>query len=459
MAARMVFRRSVILLILLLLLAACGEQGSTADTPAATTTQEAAAVASEEAVAANPELGKTTAPASTEESTATEAPASTEEPAATDIPAATPAAAATPGAFDPDSFTLEVAQVVAGLEDPIHVTHAGDGSGRLFVVEKPGTIRIVRDGMLVEDPFLDITALVGSSGSEQGLFSVAFHPRYRENGRFFVNYTDQAGDSVIARYTVSSEPDVADPASAMTVLTIEQPAANHNGGQNAFGADGYLYIGMGDGGGAGDRFENAQNPGTLLGKMLRIDVDSAEPYAIPPDNPFVGQEGTRPEIWALGLRNPWRFTFDRQTGDMYIGDVGQNAKEELDFQPASSRGGENYGWNTMEATDCFDPSSGCDETGLAMPIAEYTQDQGCSIVAGFRYRGQAVPQFADAYIFGDYCSGAIWALSQDSGGAWTKTDLLRYDSGLSSFGEDEQGELYMVNLGDGILYRLGAQPR
>ncbi len=431
---------------LVLLLAACGGQGSTAGTPAATTTQEAPAVASEEAVAANPETA------------ATEAPASTGEPAATDTPAATPAAEATPGAFDPDAFTLEPVQVVAGLQDPTHVTHAGDGSGRLFVVEKPGTIRIVRDGALVENPFLDISALVGSDGSEQGLLSVAFHPRYRENGRFFVNYTDQAGDSVIARYTVSSEPDVADPASAMTVLTIDQPAANHNGGQNAFGPDGYLYIGMGDGGGAGDRFENAQNPGTLLGKMLRIDVDSAEPYAIPPDNPFVGQEGTRPEIWALGLRNPWRFSFDRQTGDMYIGDVGQNAKEELHFQPANSQGGENYGWNTMEASDCYDPPSGCDETGLVLPIAEHTHDQGCSITGGFRYRGQDVPQFGDAYLFGDYCSGNIWALAQDDGGTWTKTALLEHDSGLSSFGEDEQGELYMVNLGDGVLYRLGATP-
>ena len=454
----MFFRRFLILLMLLTLLGACGEQeaasNTSPETPMATTTQEAPAVASEEAVAANPDIAVTETPASTP------APAATEVSAvATEAPAATSGATTSPGAFDPTTFTLEPAQVVDGLEEPTHVTHAGDGSGRLFVVEKDGRIRIVRDGALVDEPFLDISDLVGSEGSEQGLLSVAFHPSYGENGRFFVNYTDTAGDTVIARYTVSSEPDVADPASALTVLTIEQPAGNHNGGQNAFGPDGYLYIGMGDGGGAGDRFENAQNRGVLLGKMLRIDVDSAEPYAIPPDNPFVGQEGTRPEIWALGLRNPWRFSFDRQTGDMYIGDVGQNAKEELNFQPANSPGGENYGWNTMEATDCYDPPSGCDETGLVMPIAEHTQDQGCSITAGFRYRGQDVPEFADAYIFGDYCSGNIWALTQDGGDSWTKTLLLEHDSGLSSFGEDEQGELYMVNLGDGILYRLGAGPR
>ncbi len=355
-------------------------------------------------------------------------------------------------------FTLELTKVVDGLERPVHVTHAGDGSARLFVVEQKGRIRIVKSNQVLPQPFLDITKRVGSEHKEQGLLSVAFHPRYAENGQFFVNYTNQQGDTVIERYRVSSDPNQADAASAAPVLAIDQPAPNHNGGQLAFGPDGYLYIGMGDGGGAGDRFNNGQNLQSLLGKLLRIDVDGAQPYAIPPDNPFVGQPAARPEIWAFGLRNPWRFTFDRETGDLFIGDVGQNEFEELNFQPAGSRGGQNYGWPIMEASSCFRVAFFCKRSGLELPIAEHERELGCSIIAGFRYHGQALPVFTNTYVFGDFCSGSIWGLIEGADSAWQKTELLKTKPGISSFGEDEQGELYMVEHVQGLLYQLKVEP-
>ena len=360
-----------------------------------------------------------------------------------------------PPGWNPASFRLQTRLIARGLERPIHVTNAGDGSGRLFVVEKAGRIRIVVGGELQDVPFLDISDRVGSAGSEQGLFAVAFDPGYRDNGLFFVHYTDKAGDTVIARYRATPGSNAADPASATTLLRIDQPAANHNGGQIAFGPDGYLYIGMGDGGGSGDPNRNGQNRGTLLGKILRIDVDGGNPYGIPPDNPFREVAGARPEIWALGLRNPWRFSFDRVTGDLFIADVGQNRLEEVHFQPGSSRGGENYGWNIMEGSACFRPATGCQRSGLTLPIAEYSHDLGCSITGGFRYRGRDVPAFADAYFFADYCSGRIWGLAP-AGGGWSMTQLLDTELSISSFGEDERGELYILDAGGG-LYRLEAQ--
>ena len=238
--------------------------------------------------------------------------------------------------FDPAVTTIRLERVTSGLRAPTGIASAYNGSGRLFITEKAGTVRIVRDGALLPQPFLDMRNLVGSGGSEQGLLGLAFHPRYTANGIFFMNYTDRNGDTVVARSRVSADPQRADPASAAVILTVRQPAANHNGGHLAFGPDGKLYIGLGDGGGAGDRYGNAQNPAALLGKMLRIDVDAGEPHAIPPDNPFRDRPGYRPEIWAVGLRNPWRYSFDRATGDLYIADVGQNAYEEINFQPASS---------------------------------------------------------------------------------------------------------------------------
>lgn len=338
---------------------------------------------------------------------------------------------------------------------PLYATHAGDGSGRLFVVEKRGTIAIARDGQRLAAPFLDITALVGSSGSEQGLLSVAFHPHYATNGLFFVDYTDKQGNTVVARYTVSADPDAADPRSAKVLLHIDQPYANHNGGLVRFGPDGYLYVGMGDGGSEGDPQGNGQNTNILLGKLLRIDVDHGDPYAIPPDNPFADGVVGRPEVWADGLRNPWRFAFDPPRGLLFIGDVGQDAYEEIDAQPAS-RGGVNYGWKRMEGQHCYPASAACDRDGLALPVAEYGHAAGCSVTGGEVYRGKAYPQMTGLYFFGDYCSGRIWALDQVDGGAWRTTEVLQSGIQISSFGADEAGELYVTGLGDGTLYRLAA---
>jgi glucose/arabinose dehydrogenase len=333
------------------------------------------------------------------------------------------------------------------------LANAGDGSGRLFIVEKQGTIRIFRDGALLSTPFLDITDRVGSSASEQGLLGLAFHPDYTSNGFFFVNYTNRQGDTVVSRFSVSpNNPDRAEPDSEVNVLTIGQPARNHNGGNLAFGPDGYLYIGMGDGGGAGDTFGNGQNRQSLLGKMLRIDVDEL-PYLIPPDNPFVAASNTRPEIWAWGLRNPWRFSFDRLTGDLYIADVGQDAYEEVNYQPAESSGGENYGWPVMEGFHCYGGGL-CSEEGLTLPVAEYDHSAGCSITGGYVYRGQQYPALSGVYLFSDYCSGTLWGMAQTADGSWEVAALGQAGINPSSFGEDEAGELYILDLSGGALYQI-----
>jgi glucose/arabinose dehydrogenase len=297
--------------------------------------------------------------------------------------------------------------VASGLERPVGIANAGDGSGRLFILEQVGRIRIVRDGELLSSPFLDISGRVGSSASEQGLLGLAFHPGYAENGLFFVNYTDQQGDTVVARFSVSADPNRADPASEAQILTLPQPAGNHNGGHLAFGPDGYLYVGTGDGGGAGDQYGNGQNGGTLLGAMLRLDVDGAQPYLIPAGNPFVDNPAVRDEIWALGLRNPWRYSFDRLTGDLYIADVGQNQYEEVNYQPADAPGGLNYGWPIMEGMHCFPADRDCARAGLTQPVVEYQHAQGCSVTGGYVYRGQEFPALTGIYLFGDFCSGRI----------------------------------------------------
>lgn len=347
---------------------------------------------------------------------------------------------------------LTVSLVASGFELPVHVTHAGDGSGRVFVVEQRGRIRIVRDGNVDASPFLDISARVGCCG-ERGLLSVAFPPGYASKGYFYVDYTDLAGTTVVARYHLSADPDVANPASEQVLLTVAQPFANHNGGQLAFGSDGFLYISLGDGGSGGDPGNRAQNPGTLLGKILRLDVESgASPYGVPADNPFVGQVGWLPEIWALGLRNPWRMAFDRLTGDLYIGDVGQGVWEEVDFQPAASAGGENYGWRIMEGTHCFNPSTNCNMTGLVTPVTEYDHGLGCSVTGGTVYRGSHQQRLAGIYFYSDFCSGVIWGL-QRNGPDWVSKPLLDTPFGVSSFGEDEAGEVYLLHYA-GFLYRL-----
>jgi glucose/arabinose dehydrogenase len=367
---------------------------------------------------------------------------------------------------------------VDGLTQPVHVTHAGDGSGRLFVVEKAGVIRIVRNGSLEPVPFLSIAGRVGSSGGEQGLLSVAFPPGYTIKGYFYVDYTDLSGNTVVSRFHLTGDPDVANPSSEEIILTVDQPYANHNGGQLAFGPDGYLYVGLGDGGGGGDPQGNAQDPATLLGKILRIDVEptlvtppvfsathqlylpfvsagNRAPYRIPPSNPYTQTSGYRGEIWALGLRNPWRFSFDRDTGDLYIGDVGQNAYEEIDFQPAASPGGENYGWVIMEGAHCY-PSGPCDSTGLVLPVAEYDHNQGCSVTGGIVYRGSD-PDLQGIYFYGDYCSGRIWGLVQESG-IWTTQLLANTGLRITSFGEDGAGNVYVTDFWNGRVYQLVKAP-
>ena len=445
---------------LLLALAACGSQESgNPSVPASGTAGQAGAptvVASAEATEAAviaTEIASAAAAVSTPELIAT-----TETTAI--APEATNVSTPEPAAVGVGTFTLELQPVASELRQPLHVTHAGDGSNRLFVVEKEGRIRVIADGELRPEPFLDITDVVGSDGSEQGLFAVAFHPEYRTNGRFFVHYTDKRGDTVIARYEVSSDPNTTDPASAVTLLTADQPYANHNGGQIAFGPDGYLYIGLGDGGSGGDPHDNGQSRNTLLGKILRIDVnqEGEQPYGIPADNPIVADAGARPEIWALGLRNPWRFSFDRTTGDLFIADVGQGAFEEVHVERAGTGGGKNYGWNIMEGSSCFEPRRGCEQQGLELPIAEYDHSQGCSITGGMRYRGTGVPAFGSTYFYGDFCSGRIWGLAEEEGGTWRATELLETNASISSFGEDEAGELYLTDLTRGGVYRLAAAP-
>ena len=374
-----------------------------------------------------------------------------------------PQADASTPVTNPGTGTAEVRlePVAANLEQPTSVVSADDGSGRLFVTQKTGLLRIVEGDSVLDTPFLDLTDTVSTS-SEQGLLGVAFHPDYAQNGRFFINYTRQDGATVIAEYAVSSDPNVADASSAKVLLTINQPYSNHNGGDLVFGPDGYLYIGTGDGGAGGDPQGNGQDKTALLGKMLRLDVDNAgdgEPYGIPASNPFVNSADARPEVWAYGLRNPWRFSFDRQTGDLWIADVGQNAFEEVDYQPASSNGGEDYGWNVMEADSCYNdaaptsPLETCDEQGLVKPVLEYPHSEGQSITGGYVYRGEAVPALEGRYVYGDFVSGTIWSAAAQGDGSYQSTPLLNSGFNVVAFGEDEAGELYVADY-SGTLYRF-----
>jgi glucose/arabinose dehydrogenase len=341
-----------------------------------------------------------------------------------------------------------------GLHRPVYLTHDADPS-RLYVVEQDGRVRLIADGSLQPKPVLDVSDRVSSAGSEQGLLSVAFPPSHQKGGTFYVNYTDVHGSTTVSRFRVlQGDPHRADPASEQVILRITQPAANHNGGQLQFGPDGYLYVGMGDGGRAGDPWGNAQNPASLLGKMLRLDVSSAEAYRIPPDNPFVGQDSVRPEIWGLGLRNPWRFSFDRATGDLYIADVGQNRFEEVHFHAFGSPAGVNYGWDIMEGRHCFEPASDCDRGGLMSPVAEYDHSLGCSVTGGIVYRGSHYPQLDGVYFYGDFCSGNIWGLRRDPSGEWSSALLLRSGLNISSFGEDSAGEVFVLDYQSGSVFHL-----
>ena len=345
---------------------------------------------------------------------------------------------------------VELAPVVtSGLESPLFLTHAGDGSGRLFVVEQPGRVRVLELGKLLSVPFLDVTERV-LFGGEQGLLGLAFHPYYRRNGRFFVNYNRKSdGATVLAEYR-REQPNAAS-REERVLMVVPQPYANHNGGMIAFGPDGYLYIGRGDGGSRGDPGNRAQNPHELLGKILRIDVDHGDLYAIPADNPFA-KGGGRPEIYAYGLRNPWRFSFDSYTGELWVADVGQNKWEEIDLV---TRGG-NYGWRTMEGFHCFEPATDCQTAGLTVPIMEYFHEAGrCSIIGGYVYRGTTIASLRGQYLYGDFCSGEIFSFkkSGESGSSHRATTILKTPWRLSSFGQDEAGELYLLDHGGGV-YRL-----
>ncbi len=386
-----------------------------------------------------------------------------------------------------NGVTYEWVKVADNLDIPLGLVNAGDGSNRLFVLEQGGRVLIVKDGQLQPEPFLDITELVpdyiqNGSYTEQGLLGLAFHPRYEENGLFFVSYTNREGDSILARYSVSADnPDRADPASALILLTVDQPFEDHNGGNLAFSPkDGYLYMGFGDGGRPSEPNYNSQKPELYLGKMLRLDVDAIDStggYGIPPDNPFLDDPAYLPEIWALGLRNPWRYSFDRATGDLYIGDVGQWLYEEVDFQPADSTGGENYGWSAFEATHPYLE----DETVRGVhtpPVLEYGHDVGLSITGGYVYRGQNLPELDGLYFYGDYVNGIVWVAARDRSlkdqsaeaastgngtpeaeatpmppGTWQTEVFMDTSFVISSFGEDEQGELYLVDY-KGAIYRL-----
>ena len=356
----------------------------------------------------------------------------------------------TPGPAKSDSPQWKL--IANGLQDPVDLADPGDGSGRLFILEKPGRIRILKNGAILPAALLDITDRVGSSGSEQGLLGIALHPSFKTSGFFYVNYTDLKGNTVIARFTISSNPDQADAQSEKVLLRVNQPFPNHNGGSMVFGPDGYLYMGLGDGGSQGDPHLNGQSKNTFLGKILRIDVDQGDPYAIPADNPFA-KGGGLPEIWAYGLRNPWRFSFDRQTGDMYIADVGQNLYEEIDYLPAKTGAGTDFGWSYREG---LHPYKGSPPAGVKLtdPVWEYTHDFGCSITGGFVYRGKAVPSLQGTYMYGDYCSGRVWGLKRGSDGKWQSSQLFQTGLGISSFGQDQAGEIYLLDLIHGGVYQL-----
>lgn len=448
--------------LLALLLAGCGLVAiPTADgrPPTAFATDDrrpatvAAATVDGRPTTARPTTEPTVAPTETPEpptatSTQSVAPTETVEP---------PTATLTQSAIGnttslPDPAGYDWRLVADGLARPVGLANASDGSNRLFVIEQAGRIRILQDGaLLLDNPFLDITGRVGSQANEQGLLGLAFHPRYPENGYFYVNYTDLNGDTVIARFSVSPDANAADPNSETQLLWIDQPFGNHNGGCLVFGPDGYLYIGMGDGGSAGDPQGNAQSLDTLLGKLLRIDVDAGEPYVIPADNPFANGGGL-PEIWAYGLRNPWRFSFDRLTGDLFIGDVGQADWEEIDFLPAGSAGGANFGWDYREAGHPFEGQP-LESQALVEPVAEYPHNPGYSVTGGYVYRGAALPEFQGVYIYGDYLSGFISGLLRMPDGSWQDEILFSTHVAITSFGEDEAGEIYFTSHQGGV-YRL-----
>ena len=400
--------------------------------------------------------------------TTSQTPVVTAEPAATSgvtpTTPAQPAATTTPSApVDLARVSIGVEQVGSGFTDPVFVTHAGDGSGRVFVLEKVGRVTQL-DGTA----FLDISDRVlsppaPSTEQELGLFGLAFHPRFEENGYVYVHYINRNQDHVISRFQAGAN-GVPDPSAEKVLLTLPQPEVNFAGGMLAFGPDGYLYIGLGTGGQSMNLHEQSPDPASFYGKILRIDVDNGDPYAIPADNPYVDTPGARGEVWAIGLRNPYRFTFDRANGDLYIGSPGQFKREWINYAPGGTAGGKNFGWPVLEGSQCWDLWEGpCDPTGLELPIYEYETyaDGNCVVIGGNVYRGQSYQSIQGVYFFGDYCSGRIWGTNRDAAGVWQAAQLGQLPNGpngalLTSFGEDEAGELYVVSIGEGVIYRITA---
>ncbi len=351
--------------------------------------------------------------------------------------------------------TLALTPVVSGLSSPVDLQQPNDGSGRFFVVEQGGRIRILQNGSLLATPFLDISSKVVVD-IEEGLLGIAFHPQFAQNGRYYVNYDRRGGpqgqQTVIAEYTVPTGGNVTDPATERILLVVDQPFTNHKAGQLAFGSDGFLYFGLGDGGSGNDPLGNGQNTQTLLGKMLRIDVNTTsagKAYGIPADNPFAGGGGL-PEIYAYGFRNPWRFSFDRMTGRLFCADVGQGQFEEVDLV---TKGG-NYGWSIMEGAHCLNGGA-CNMNGLTLPIVEYDHSEGIAVIGGFVYRGSAIPSLAGTYIMGDFGSGTIWGVTENPPGTFTRSTLLSTGRNLSSFGQDASGEIYVVDYSGSILKLVG----
>jgi glucose/arabinose dehydrogenase len=347
--------------------------------------------------------------------------------------------------------------VADGFAAPLFVTNAADGSGRIFVLEQGGRIQIVARGRRRAQPFLDISDRV-RSGGEQGLLGLAFHPRFENNRRFFVNYTDRSGNTVVSEFRrAAKRPNRAAPGSERVLLRIEQPFSNHNGGGLAFGPDRMLYISTGDGGGAGDPTVAGQRLDTLLGKILRIDVHrgraGSEPYAIPGDNPFVGRAEARDEIWMYGLRNPWRMSFDRSDGTLWIADVGQNAVEEVN-RIAPGESGLNLGWNIKEGDQCFGGQAECNVPGLTDPLTVYGHNLGCSVTGGYVYRGRRSPALTGTYLFGDFCSGRVFMVEAEGPEKQEPVQLSRTGHSISSFGLNEQGEVFLTDLSGGGLYRI-----
>ncbi len=444
---------SILALTGLMLLAACGTNGGNSPQETATNSPVQSTLPTTTSVA----LPTAVQPSSTSDNvpgTGQTSAAPTALPEDTVVPTAQAVPTTTSATQFPDAGSANWTPFVSGLTKPTDLKGPDDGSGRLFILEQPGRIRIVQNGQLLDTPFLDITRQVGSQGSEQGLLGIDFDPNFAQNGIFFTNYTDRQGNSVVSQWNVSSsDPNQADPQSEQVLLTLDQPYQNHNGGGVFFGPDGYLYLSFGDGGSGGDPQGNGQNTNTLLGTILRIQPNLQGGYSIPSGNPFAGGQGGQQEIYLYGLRNPWRFSFDQATGDMYIADVGQNQWEEVDFLPAGSSGGENFGWNYYEGSHAYagQPPQGVDFT---FPVYEYSHDQGCSITGGYVYRGSDLPNWQGIYLFGDYCSGEVWGMLRDAQGQWQTQALFQTPYNISAFGQDASGSVYLLDHSQGQVLKL-----